>query len=74
MTQTEAANPFVTNRTTTDIKNEAAATVSEATTVAKQKVQNLRTNMEDYMQRSPYQALAIAAGIGFVAGLIIKRR
>jgi ElaB/YqjD/DUF883 family membrane-anchored ribosome-binding protein len=28
----------------------------------------------DYIQRNPYQALAIAAGIGFVAGLILKRR
>ncbi|HVX86920.1 MAG TPA: hypothetical protein VH253_19205 [Phycisphaerae bacterium] len=28
----------------------------------------------DYIQRNPYKALAIAAGIGFVAGLILKRR
>jgi ElaB/YqjD/DUF883 family membrane-anchored ribosome-binding protein len=28
----------------------------------------------DYVQRNPYASLAIAAGIGFVAGLILKRR
>ena len=26
------------------------------------------------IERNPYQALAIAAGIGFVTGLILKRR
>src|SRR4051812_493442 len=40
---------------------------------AKEKVNKANENVTDYVQRKPFQSLAIAAGIGFVAGLILKR-
>jgi ElaB/YqjD/DUF883 family membrane-anchored ribosome-binding protein len=40
----------------------------------KEKAAKVGENTVDYVQRNPYKALAIAAGIGFVAGLILKRR
>lgn len=41
---------------------------------AKSKASDYSDNMVDYVQRNPFKAIAIAAGIGFVAGLILKRR
>ena len=33
-----------------------------------------KDGMVDYVQRNPYQAIGIALGVGFVAGLLLKRR
>ena len=47
--------------------------VSWAST-AKSKAGDYSENVVDYVQRNPYKSIAIAVGIGFVAGLILKRR
>jgi len=47
--------------------------VSWAST-AKSKAGDYSDDMVDYVQRNPYKSIAIAVGIGFVAGLILKRR
>jgi ElaB/YqjD/DUF883 family membrane-anchored ribosome-binding protein len=64
-----------------EAKHYAAARVGDAKDVTvgwartgKEKVTKAGETTVDYVQRNPYQALAIAAGIGFVAGLILKRR
>lgn len=57
-----------------EAKHYAAARAADAVESTKSKVANIGTQAVDYIQRNPYQALAIAAGIGFVAGLILKRR
>ncbi len=41
---------------------------------AKNKLGDANDNVIDYVQRNPFKALGIAVGIGFVAGLILKRR
>ena len=41
---------------------------------AKSKAGDYSENVVDYVQRNPYKSIAIAVGIGFVAGLILKRR
>ncbi len=64
-----------------EAKNYAAHRASDAKDTAagwvhqgKEKVCDLSDCTVDYVQRNPYTAIAIAAGIGFVAGLILKRR
>jgi ElaB/YqjD/DUF883 family membrane-anchored ribosome-binding protein len=64
-----------------EAKHYAAHRVSDAKDAAagwvetgKEKVADMSECAVDYVQRNPYTALAIAAGIGFVAGLILKRR
>src|SRR4051812_11521930 len=52
-----------------DMKEKAG----EMMDTAKQKVNKANEDMTDYVQRKPFQSMAIAAGIGFVAGLILKR-
>jgi ElaB/YqjD/DUF883 family membrane-anchored ribosome-binding protein len=53
-----------------DVKDTAAGWAR----TGKEKAARVGEGTVDYIQRNPYQALAIAAGIGFVAGLILKRR
>ncbi len=64
-----------------EAKHYAAARASDAKDTAaqwvetsKQKASEAGDKTVDYIQRNPFQALAIAAGIGFVAGMILKRR
>ncbi len=64
-----------------EVKHYAAARASDAKDTAaewvqagKKKVASASDCTVEYIERNPYQALAIAAGIGFVAGLILKRR
>lgn len=49
-------------------------TASDWTASAKDKIGDANDQMVDYVQRYPFKSLAIAVGIGFVAGLILKRR
>jgi ElaB/YqjD/DUF883 family membrane-anchored ribosome-binding protein len=53
-----------------DAKDKAAEWVQ----AGKDKAGEVSDKAQEYVERYPYQALAIAAGIGFVAGLILKRR
>jgi ElaB/YqjD/DUF883 family membrane-anchored ribosome-binding protein len=52
----------------------AKDTATEWVDTAKEKATDYNDQMVDYVQRNPYKAVAIAVGIGFVAGLILKRR
>jgi ElaB/YqjD/DUF883 family membrane-anchored ribosome-binding protein len=54
----------------TDAKDTAAVWMD----TAKTKASDYSDDVVDYVQRNPFKAIAIAAGIGFVAGLILKRR
>jgi ElaB/YqjD/DUF883 family membrane-anchored ribosome-binding protein len=54
--------------------SDAKDTAGEWMETAKDKAADYKDGVVDYVQRNPYQAIAIAAGIGFVAGLILKRR
>ena len=54
--------------------SDARQTASEWVDTAKTKVGQANDNVIDYVQRNPFKAIGIAVGIGFVAGLILKRR
>jgi ElaB/YqjD/DUF883 family membrane-anchored ribosome-binding protein len=64
-----------------EAKNYASHRVSDARETAsgwvdsaKGKASDLGDNVVEYIQRKPFQSIGIALGIGFVAGLILKRR
>jgi len=38
------------------------------------KVGDVGENVVDFIQRNPYKAIGIAAGVGLLAGLLLKRR
>jgi ElaB/YqjD/DUF883 family membrane-anchored ribosome-binding protein len=54
--------------------SEASDTAGQWVDTAKSKVVDYNEMVVDYVQRNPYKAVAIAAGMGFLAGLILKRR
>lgn len=54
--------------------SDAKDTASEWVDTAKTKIGDANDNVIDYVQRNPFTALGIAVGIGFVAGLLLKRR
>ena len=41
---------------------------------AKEKVGRISDKAVEHVQRHPYRSLAVAAGIGFVVGMLLKRR
>ncbi|MGN6369485.1 MAG: DUF883 family protein [Phycisphaerae bacterium] len=53
-----------------DAKDKAAGWVDSA----KEKASDVNDGVVDFVQRKPFTAIGSAVGIGFVAGLILKRR
>ncbi|MCE0496628.1 MAG: hypothetical protein LV481_01590 [Methylacidiphilales bacterium] len=47
--------------------NEQANVIRDATAV-------VRYNTQDFIQNNPWQSVAIAAGIGFLVGVVVSRR
>ena len=54
--------------------SDAKDKASEWVETAKTKAGQANDSVVDYVQRNPFTAIGIAVGIGFVAGLILKRR
>lgn len=57
-----------------ELKNYAGGRWGSLKDTTVDKVQDAGENIVDFIQRNPYKAIGIAAGIGFVAGLLLKRR
>ena len=54
--------------------SDAKDTASEWVDTTKSKLGDVNDNVVDYVQRNPFKAIGIAVGIGFVAGILLKRR
>jgi ElaB/YqjD/DUF883 family membrane-anchored ribosome-binding protein len=54
--------------------SDAREKAGEWAQTAKEKVGHVNENVVDYVQRNPFKAIGMAVGIGFVAGLMLKRR
>jgi ElaB/YqjD/DUF883 family membrane-anchored ribosome-binding protein len=54
--------------------SDAKDTASEWVDTAKTKLGEANDSVIEYVQRNPFKAVGIAVGIGFVAGLLLKRR
>ena len=46
----------------------------DAAGTAKEKAGDANKQVVNFVRENPYKSLAIAAGVGFVAGVLIKRR
>jgi len=57
-----------------EAKGYAAERLGDLKSTAQEKLQDSGAAIVDFVQRKPYQAIAIAAGAGFLIGLILKRR
>lgn len=53
-----------------DVKDGAASMLASA----KGKISDANDMVVDYVKENPFKSLAIAAGIGFLAGYILKQR
>jgi ElaB/YqjD/DUF883 family membrane-anchored ribosome-binding protein len=54
--------------------SDAKDTAAEWVDSAKSKLGDANDSVIDYVKRNPFKAVAIAVGVGFVAGLLLKRR
>ena len=66
---------------TEDLKTQAKETVRKVSDQLSEQANYLRDvsataryNTEDFIQNNPWQSVAIAAGIGFLVGVIVTRR
>jgi ElaB/YqjD/DUF883 family membrane-anchored ribosome-binding protein len=49
-------------------------TLNEQANVLRDTTASARYNTQDFIENNPWQSVAIAAGIGFLVGIIIARR
>ena len=49
-------------------------TINEQANVLRDTAAGVRYNTQDFIENNPWQSVAIAAGIGFLVGVIIARR
>ena len=57
-----------------EAKRFASSRMGSMFETTKSKASEMNGKAVDYVQHHPYRSLAVAAGIGFVVGLILKRR
>jgi ElaB/YqjD/DUF883 family membrane-anchored ribosome-binding protein len=51
-----------------------SATLNDQADVLRDTAASARYNTQDFIENNPWQSVAIAAGIGFLIGIIIARR
>jgi ElaB/YqjD/DUF883 family membrane-anchored ribosome-binding protein len=49
-------------------------TLNEQTNVLRDAATTARYNTQDFIENNPWQAVALAAGIGFLLGVVLARR
>jgi ElaB/YqjD/DUF883 family membrane-anchored ribosome-binding protein len=49
-------------------------TLNDQANVLRDTAADVRYNTQDFIENNPWEAVAIAAGIGFLVGLIVARR
>ena len=57
-----------------ELKNYAGDRFSSLKDTTVDKVQDVGEDVAEFIQRNPYKAIGIAAGVGLVLGLLLKRR
>lgn len=60
--------------TTRDAANQAKAAASEYANLGKEKAVEAQKTAEDFIRTQPAAAMGVAAGVGFLIGLISARR
>jgi len=74
-TNTESNNPAeVLKAQASEAVRKVSDTLADQANVLRDTASNARYNTQDFIENNPWEAVAIAAGIGFLVGVIVARR
>jgi len=74
-THTESNNPADVLKTqATEAVRKVSDTLTDRANVLRDTASNARYNTQDFIENNPWEAVAIAAGIGLLVGVILARR
>ena len=72
---TESNNPADVLKTqASEAVRKVSDTLTERANVLRDTASNARYNTQDFIENNPWEAVAIAAGIGLLVGIIVARR
>ena len=72
---TESSNPADVLKTqATEAVRKVSDTLTDRANVLRDTASNARYNTQDFIENNPWEAVAIAAGIGLLVGIIVARR
>jgi ElaB/YqjD/DUF883 family membrane-anchored ribosome-binding protein len=74
-TKSESSNPSgVLKAQASEAVRKVSETINDQANVLRDSAANARYNTQDFIENNPWEAVAIAAGIGFLLGVIVARR
>ena len=74
-TSTDPTNPAdVLKAQASEAVRKVGETINDQANVLRDTAATARYNTQDFIENNPWQAVAIAAGMGFLLGLIVARR
>jgi ElaB/YqjD/DUF883 family membrane-anchored ribosome-binding protein len=74
-TNTESANPAEVLKTqATEAVRKVGETITDQANVLRDTAATARYNTQDFIENNPWEAVAVAAGFGFLLGIIVARR
>jgi ElaB/YqjD/DUF883 family membrane-anchored ribosome-binding protein len=74
-TRTDRANPAeVLKAQASEAVRKVSETLNDQANVLRDTTASARYNTQDFIENNPWQSVAIAAGIGFLLGVIVARR
>lgn len=74
-TSTDSTNPSeILKAQASEAVRKVSETINDQANVLRDTATTARYNTQDFIENNPWQAVAIAAGIGFLFGIIAARR
>ena len=74
-TSTDSSNPAdVLKAQASEAVRKVSETINDQANILRDTATTARYNTQDFIENNPWQAVAIAAGIGLLLGIIIARR
>ena len=74
-TSTDPAHPTeVLKAQASEAVRKVSETINDQANVLRDTAASARYNTQDFIENNPWEAVAIAAGIGFLVGVIVARR
>jgi len=74
-TNTEPANPAdALKAQASEAVRKVSETLNDQANVIRDTAASARYNTQDFIENNPWESVAIAAGIGFLVGVIVARR
>ncbi len=74
-TSTDSTNPAdVLKAQASDAVRKVSDTITGQANVLRDTAASARYNTQDFIENNPWQAVAVAVGIGFLLGVIVARR